>query len=187
MLPEKYKWIESIGTLPKLLSAMLQYLGVKEIKGSANNPVIMNMAKTLGIDDIYTSDDKQPWCALLMNFLIFITGKPRMNLKKDKYNLLRALYLMNYGEAVAPGDERLGDIGVLKREGGGHTFILIAKANSLDGNPIGIGGNQGDKIGFDEFDKDRIEGYRRFYATGIPESCKQYVMSTDGTLSTNEA
>ena len=50
MLPDKYKWLENIGTLPKLVNASLQYLGVKEYAGTKdNNPVIMNMAKELGI------------------------------------------------------------------------------------------------------------------------------------------
>lgn len=184
MIPEKYKWLNTIGTLPKLVSAALQYLGVKEIPGQKSNPVIMEMARGLGVSSIYTNDDMS-WCAVFINHLIKITGKPIVDYKNDKYNLLRARYLLNWGHPVDKDDIRLGDVVIIERPGGGHVFILLAIAKN--GNLIGIGGNQGNQVSIAEFDIDRVLGVRRYYATGIPESAKKYIVDSSGVVSTNEA
>lgn len=183
-LPKQFEWLNTIGTLPKMLAAGLQYLGVREIPGMKSNPVIMDMAKGLGVSDIYKNDDMS-WCAVFINHLIRITGKPMVNYKNDKYNLLRALWLLNWGEEVELEDIRLGDLVILSREGGGHVTIFIAFTKK--GNFIGYGGNQGNQTSFGEFDPKRIKGIRRYYATGIPESAKQYIVSSAGILSTNES
>lgn len=184
MLPANIQWLNTIGTLPKLVSAALQYLGVKEIKGSANNPVIMDMARGLGLQDIYTSDDTISWCALFINHLIRITGKPPLDPHGDLWNLLRAKYLVNWGHSISLPDALLGDIVVINRDGGGHVFILIAFTK--DGNLIGIGGNQSNMVSVGEFDKDRVISIRRYYSISIPESAKRYTIDSTGKLSTNE-
>ena len=183
MLPEKYQWLETIGTLPKLVSAGLQYLGVKEIPGAKSNPVIMDMAKGLGVDKIYTNDD-QSWCAVFINHLIRITGKPIDLHPKDLYDLLRARQTATKFNLVKTEDAVLGDIVQLSRDGGGHVCLFIAKTPK---GFIGYGGNQGNKVGFDEFDWDRIIAVKRYYATAAPASAKRYTMDSQGKLSVNEA
>lgn len=183
-LPPKYKWLESIGTLPKLVSAALQYLGVREIPGSASNPIIMDMARGLNVSDIYSNDDIS-WCALFINHLLRITGKPPLDYKGDRYNILRAKGMLQWGNVVGEDDIRLGDIVILKREGGGHVFIAIAMTKK--GTIVGIGGNQSNSVSFSEFDQKRIIGVRRYYATGMPSSAKKYVIDGSGILSTNES
>lgn len=184
MLPEKYKWLNEIGELPPLVSAGVQYLGIQEVIGKGSNPAIMNMAKTIGVDKIYTDDDTS-WCAVFINFLCKITGLPIVDPKADKYNLLRAKYMLNWGNQVPVKDMKLGDIAILDRKGGGHVFIIIGKTKK--GNLIGLGGNQGNAVTFEEFDVKRLLGVRRFYKTPIPESAQLYVLSSEGRLSGNEA
>lgn len=184
-LPKQYEWLNKIGTLPKLVVAALQYLGIKEYPGSANNPVIMEMANGLGVKNIFTSDSDQAWCAVFINHLLRICGKPPVDLKGDKYNLLRARWLANWGYPVIRGEEKLGDIVVLKRDKGGHVFILIAKTKK--GNFVGIGGNQGNSVTIAEFSKDRVIAVRRYYATGIPTAARGYVVDDTGIISTNES
>ena len=103
MLPDKYQWLGTIGTLPKLLASGLQYIGLKEITGAKSNPVILDMARSLGVSDIYTNDD-QSWCALFINHLIRINGKPPVDHKGNRYNLLRARWLANWGSPVIRGE-----------------------------------------------------------------------------------
>lgn len=184
MLPTKYQWLETIGTLPKLVTAALQYLGVAEIPGAKSNPVIMDMAKGLGVDDIYTNDD-QSWCAVFINHLLRITGKPINLHPHDRYDLLRALRTADLFTNINKKDWKLGDVIILKRDGGGHVFIAIAQ--TPNGNIIGIGGNQGNKVSFSEFSQDRIIAVKRHYSTAAPASAKQYTMDSTGQLSTNEA
>lgn len=182
-LPIKYAWLETIGALPKLLAAALQYLGVKEIPGAASNPVIIDMAKGLGVDKVYRGDEIS-WCALFINHLMRLVGKPLVKINGDLYNYLRARWMLHWGEEVKIDDARLGDVVVLERPGGGHVFILIAFTKS--GNLIGIGGNQSNKVSIAEFDKNRVLGIRRYYKTGMPASCKRYVVDDTGHVSTNE-
>ena len=184
MVPEKYKWLENIGELPPLVSAGIQYLGITEVQGKGSNPAIMNMAKTIGVDNIYTDDDTS-WCAVFVNFLCNITGLPVVNPKGDKYNLLRAKWLLNWGDEVPVAEMKLGDVGVLNREGGGHVFIIIGK--TPQGNVIGLGGNQGNSVSFSEFDSKRLLGVRRDNKTPLVASAKLYTVSGEGQLSTNEA
>jgi uncharacterized protein (TIGR02594 family) len=183
MLPNKYKWIEEIGILPKLLSAGLQYFGVKEIPGVKNNPVIMDMAKGLGVDKIYTNDD-QSWCAVFINHLIRITGKPIDLHPKDLYDLLRARQTATKFNIVKKEDAVLSDIVQLSRDGGGHVCLFIAKTPK---GFIGYGGNQGNKVSFVEFDWDRIIAVKRYYATAPPKSAIRYNMDSEGNMSVNEA
>lgn len=184
MIPEKYKWLENIGTLPKMVQLAINDLGVSEIKGSKSNSRIMQMAKNIGVEDIYTSDDKQAWCAVAVNSWIFESGKPMVDFKKDRYNLLRARYLLNWGNKVDNDKFKLGDVIIVERSGGAHTFIAIARTKN--GNPIGIGGNQNNTTSIAEFDKQRIIGVRNYYSIAAPASVKDYVVSSSGILSTNE-
>ena len=183
MIPEKYKWLETIGTLPKMVAAALQYMGIKEVPGKGSNPVIIDMAKGLGIQDIYTDDDMS-WCALFINHLIRITGKPILQIGHDPYNYLRAKYMVNWGVNVAKGDEKLGDVLIFDREGGGHVGLLIAQSGATYHV---LGGNQSNSVTITEISKARLLGVRRFYATAPPASAIAYEMDSTGKLSTNEA
>lgn len=183
MIPQKYKWLETIGTLPKMVAAAIQYFGIKEVPGKGSNPVIMDMAKGLGLEKIYTNDDIS-WCALFINHLFRITGKPALKVGNDPYNYLRAKYLLNWGVQVQHGDERLGDVAIFDREGGGHVGIVIA----ISGSTIHIlGGNQGNTVSIVEISKARLLGARRYYSIAPPESAIAYEMDSNGHLSKNEA
>jgi|SRR5688572_16798198 len=186
MLPDKFKWLETKGVLPKLVAAALQYLGVKEIPGAKNNPVIMDMAKGLGVQKIYASDEVS-WCAVFINHLLRITGKPIDLKPKDKYDLLRALKTASLPvyEVVPKGQEKLGDLVLMKRAGGGHVTLWIAE--TPNGFFVGLGGNQSNSVTFSEFDQKRIEKVLRYYKTGIPASAQHYTMDNTGSVSTNEA
>lgn len=184
MLPERYKWLGSIGTLPKLVAAGLEYLGEKEIPGKASNSTIIEMANKIGLQGIYTNDDIS-WCAVFINFLCFISGKPLSQTTTDKYELMRAISFSKWGNKVEVKDIQLGDIVVISRTGGYHVFIAIALTKS--GNIIGLGGNQSNQTSIAEFDIKRVVAVRRYYATSAPLSAKKYIVDSTGLLSTNEA
>lgn len=182
-IPSQYQFLYNIGTLPKLVSAGLQYYGIHEIKGTKNNPVIMDMAKGLGIDDIYTSDDQLSWCALFINHLIRITGKPLVDIENDKWNYLRAKWVLHWGNPVAKGQEKLGDILIFDRTGGGHVALYIAESGSTY---YVLGGNQSNSVNITEIAKDRLIGVRNYYSINPPASAKKYFIDSLGNLSFNE-
>lgn len=185
MLPAKYKFLEEIGTLPKLVSAGLQYLGVKEIPGFKNNPIIMDWASGLGISKIYKNDD-MAWCGLAIAHLLRITGKPQVDVKGDPYNYLRALYYKNWGYTVPIDEIQCGDLVGLIRDGGGHIGVAIAWSKGKESIFL-MGGNQRNEFNISEFKRDRISFARRYYAIAPPESAKQYFIDSTGKYSTNEA
>lgn len=182
-LPSEFKWIEKIGVLPKMVAVALQYIGVREIPGLKSNPVIMGMAKELGIKTIYTNDDIA-WCAVFMNFVIKMAGKPLVNIKGNKYNLMRAKWLLNWGEEVSVEDAMFGDLVIIDRDGGGHVCLWIADTGA---SFFGFGGNQSNRTSFAEFPKSRILGVRRYYSIEPPASVKKYKMDSSGNMSTCEA
>lgn len=186
MLPKKYQFLDAIGTLPKLVNAGLLFLGIKEIPGQKSNEDILKMAEVVGVQNIYKNDDTA-WCGLFMAYLLKITGKPQ---PYKSYDILRAASYATWGESVALRDVQLGDIVVFKRPGGNHVAIAISISKNIDGG-IGtvhcLGGNQSNAVTIAEFPINRVTHVRRFYATKAPESAKQYVISSSGVMSVNEA
>lgn len=181
MLPTKYQFLESIGVLPKLVQAGLNYLGVKEYPGkSSNNPVIMNMAKELGIGSIYINDEIA-WCAVFICYLCHITGKPQ---PFTGYQIVRAGSFAGWGNQVIRGQEQLGDILVFSRPDGNHVGLYIAESEN---SYHVLGGNQSNAVTITEISKLRLIASRRFYATHAPESAKKYILDSSGNLSHNEA
>lgn len=178
MLPQKFKWLETIGPLPKLLQEGLKYLGVKEVVGHGSNSVIMDMADILGVRKIYVDDDMS-WCALFMCYLCLKTKKP---MPFKDYEILRAASFSSWG--YSQRTPQLGDVLVFKRPGGNHVGLYIAETKS---NYIVYGGNQSNQVGFTEIEKHRMTHCRRFYATNPPASVKRYEMNSSGIVSTNEA
>lgn len=182
-LPAKYQWLATIGPLPRMIENALSLLGTKEIKGSKSNPVILNMAKEIGVDKIYTNDDTS-WCAVFQGFICKISNKPALDPKGDIYNLLRAKSFADWGNPVVRGEEMLGDILVFKRPGGFHVGMYIAESKSTF---FVLGGNQGNAVTIAEIAKTRLTACRRYYATAAPASVKKYKLDSSGKLSTNEA
>lgn len=183
MFPKQYDFLVRIGTLPKMLEAALKYNGLKEIPGQGSSPIIMQMAKYIGVDDIYKNDDVS-WCALFVNNAIKEAGKPLPDPKGDKWNLLRAHYMTNWGTPVMIGQEKLGDVLIFSRPGGGHVGFYIAESKKTFHV---YGGNQANKAGFTEIAKSRLIATRNLYAVGPPESAKKYLIDSSGVISANEA
>lgn len=179
VLPTKYKWINTIGPLPRMMVSALSFLGLKEYPGLGNNPVIMEMAKKLEVSDIYTADSIS-WCALFISYICIISGKP---MPYSSYEILRAASFVNWGNQVIKGGEAFGDILVFKRPGGNHIGLHIAESATTFHV---LGGNQSDSVSFTEIKKDRLIACRRYYAIGPPASVKKYILSSGGIISTNE-
>lgn len=179
MIPARYKFLEEIGTLPKMVVSSLSYLGLKEYPGKGSNPVIMNMAKELQVGNIYKDDDIS-WCAVYQCYLCLITGKPQ---PFKAYEILRAASFKVWGNEVPKGQEMLGDTMIFARPGGNHVGLYIAETPTTY---IILGGNQSNSVSFTEIKKDRLTACRRFYATAPPASVKKYFLSSEGKISTNE-
>jgi uncharacterized protein (TIGR02594 family) len=183
MLPAPYTYLDTIGTLPKMIASAIQYLGIREVPGKGSNPVIMNMAEGLGLKGIYTDDDMS-WCAVFIGHLCKVAGKPLPDTKGDKYNLMRAFSYTWWGSEVTKKDAMLGDVIVKKRKGGFHVCLYVGESTNTFHV---IGGNQSNSVTFAEIKKSEVIAVRRLYAIAPPASVKKYIISSTGVVGGNEA
>lgn len=187
MLPKLYSFLDDIQDKPKIVTEALKYIGLREIPGKQNNEVIMNMARDLGIADIYVNDEMS-WCALFICWILWKCGKPLPYLE---YELVRAGSFAGFGntkpqawgEKVSFSKAALGDIVILSRAGGYHIGILIAISKvGLSKRVHLLGGNQGNSVNISEFDSLKIVSIRRYYSIGAPAGARQYVIDSSGRL-----
>ena len=66
-LPQQYQWLTKEESPRHLLKALELY-GITEVVGEKNNPIILEWAKELGLEKVYTADSI-PWCALFVSII----------------------------------------------------------------------------------------------------------------------
>lgn len=174
-LPQQYRWLTSIGVLPRMVDEALKEFGLIETPGAANNPTIMAWAKETGLTNIYTADSV-PWCGLFMATVAKRAEKPFPS------SPLWALSWSKFG--VEGGQPRLGDVLTFTRKGGGHVGLYIGEDKS---HYHVLGGNQGDAVSFTRIDKARLYRVRRPAYKVAPATALPRVLDPTGGVSVNEA
>lgn len=136
------------GAPPWLLTA-IECIGIAEVKGKGDNPVILAMAKTCGgmIAREYTHDEIA-WCKMFTEYCLAKNGLHGID-------SLWALDNLKLGKKLS--GPAVGAIACKKRTGGGHTFIVAGRDTS--GRIVGVGGNQGDRVSRATFKPKEIVGY----------------------------
>jgi uncharacterized protein (TIGR02594 family) len=154
----------------------LALYGTREKAGAADNPAILDWARSLGLRD-YTADSI-PWCGLFVAYVCQQAGKPVDN------QPLWARSWADYGEKSTRA--ALGDILVFSRPGGGgHVGFYVAEDA---GAYHVLGGNQGDAVSIARIAKARCLATRRPpVKTALPASARPYRLAANGALSSNEA
>jgi uncharacterized protein (TIGR02594 family) len=137
----------------KLLQIAIQELGVKERKGTKNNPEILNYAKETGFN--WVKDDETPWCSIFINWCCLKASLPRTN----KAN---ARSWLNLGKPVK--NPVPGDIVIFWRENPtswkGHVGVFMGY--SADKSSIfTLGGNQRNTVSIQGYSSDTLLGFRR--------------------------
>ena len=127
------------------------YLGQKEIPGKKNNPVIVEMYKSvMG----YVMDDEVPWCAAL-------TGHC---LKKAGMQSMKSLAARSYLKCGKPvRTPEIGDIVIFWRgkKSGWKGHVAFYAGKSDDGKILVLGGNQSNTVSYKWYPIDRVLGYQR--------------------------
>lgn len=176
MLPQRYRWLETLGQLPRMVQEGLKLLGTVETAGGPSNPAILAWGRETGLQAVYTADSI-PWCGLFMAVVAKRAGKAFPS------SPLWALSWSKFG--VAAGQPRLGDVLTFTRNGGGHVGIYIAEDA---GAYHVLGGNQSDQVSITRVAKTRLYRARRpIYQVGAPASVRPFVVAASGELSRNEA
>lgn len=173
-----YKWLGTIGTLPRILQEFILMYGISETPGAKNSPIIMGWAKEIGgeVEKVYTADSI-PFCGLGMAVAVKRAGyhpvaQPLWARNWDKFGV----------SSVAPS---LGDILTFQREGGGHVGVYVGEDST---HYHVLGTNQSDSTNIMRIAKGRMKAHRRpAYKNALP-SWKPYKVSSAGAAaSTNEA
>ena len=161
---------------PKILVQAVKLIGTKEVVGKQHNPVIMDWAKELDLQKVYTADEI-PWCGLFIAYCAHQAGVEVV----DKP--LWALSWANYGTKVT--EPMLGDILTFKRDGGGHVGLYVGE--DKDCYHV-LGGNQGNSVSVTRILKSRLYQARRTkWKVAQPVSVRKIQLSAKGAISKNEA
>jgi uncharacterized protein (TIGR02594 family) len=129
------------------------YLGTKEIKGSADNPKVMEMYRTVGHD--WVEHDEVAWCAAFVGHCLEKASMPSTR-------KLNARSYLTWGEKVAGVEQaKEGDVVVFTRGSSvaqGHVAFFL----KVSGGQIEVlGGNQSDGVTVARYAKSRLLGIRR--------------------------
>lgn len=161
---------------PIWMQVAKNYLGIEEISGYKNNPIILGWWKRLGLP---FDDDETPWCAGFVGGCLEECG-----IKSTRSGL--ALSYSNFG--IRLSGPCIGAIATMKRTGGGHVAFVAGKDKR--GNLMLLGGNQSNAVNIKPFDVSRITAYT--WPMGVPRPDNvgiKYlpIIKSDGIVSTNEA
>lgn len=136
-------------TIPPWLTIAEKELGISEIPGAVNNPRIVEYHKSTNGEP---SGDEVSWCSSFVNYCIKNSGLPGTNSK-----LARSWMTWGVGLKIPA----FGCVVVLSRGGSpklGHVGFYVG--NTTDDTLRVLGGNQGDKVSIENFQKFRVVGYR---------------------------
>jgi uncharacterized protein (TIGR02594 family) len=137
------------------------YVGTQELKGSADNPKIMEMYRTVGHD--WVEHDEVAWCAAFVGNCLEKAGLPSTR-------KLNARSYLTWGEKVAGLEQaKEGDVVVFTRGSSaaqGHVaFFLKATGQQIEV----LGGNQSDGVTIARYAKSRLLGIRRPLRVDAPQ------------------
>ena len=135
----------------QIINLASKYIGLQEILGDNDNPIIMNMFKEIG--QSWVKHDETSWCSCFINFIAY-----RLNLiKSGKLNARSWLDVGIKTENPIPGD-----IVIYWREKPdswkGHVGIFMGY--NQYGNIFTLGGNQHNEVNITVYSKDRLLGFR---------------------------
>lgn len=136
----------------RLLEEAFKYYGLKEVRGSIDNPVVLDM---LQLVDKNVNNDEVAWCSAYLNYVCWKAGFERSN-------SLVARSWLKVGKSIAPLFANLGDVAVLWRgqpnSWKGHAGFLI----KMDSRNIWLlGGNQDNMVNVRRYARSRVIDFRR--------------------------
>jgi len=145
------------------LDVMRSRLGVQEIAGDKDNPVIMGWFEAIGHPEI--EHDETSWCAVTVGSAL---KECKLPIPPREINMLARSYL-NYG---TPCEPKPGAIAIWPRGKSWQGHVNIIERINPDGKLICIGGNQGAKGAVTEtapMDPAKALGFRWPVAATVPD------------------
>lgn len=159
---------------PSWLARARGHIGVREVPGKGDNPVIQRWLRGLRA---WWSDDATPWCG---TFCAAMLQPDRVDLPKHWY---RARAWLEFGHRIPL--PALGCIVVFERDGGGHVGFVVGYDER--GRVMVLGGNQGDAVSIAPFDRSRVLGFRWPIGSNEPFLAVPLLASNGAASSRQEA
>lgn len=135
-------------TEPRWMQIARAEIGVKEIKGDADNARIVEYHQSTSL---HAKDDETPWCAAFVNWVL---DQAKLG-TTHRANARSFLSLPNKCEPV------VGAIAILTRGNPkgphGHVGFVVDSSPTM---VVILGGNQGDAVSIQAFHRDRLIGCR---------------------------
>lgn len=168
---------------PNWLAEARRHLGVREIVGAKNSPVIMGWIKELGakVLGIQVNDDETPWCGTFMAMVMQRSGL------KPPAIAVRAAQWGRVGkwgrELLGP---RLGCVLVFTRNGGGHVGLYLGEDST---HYHVLGGNQSNSVSIMRIAKSRLAdgGMRWPHGPELPKAKVIHLKPSGAPVSKDEA
>lgn len=149
-----------------------RFIGMKESVGpTAHNPAVVAM---LQLEAPSIRDDETPWCSAFVNYVAWLCGPPVLRSKSlaarswlwtgepvllDQAQRGFHVVVFQRGEGVQPGAEvRYPDGGAGWSYPSGH--VALFDHWNASGDPVVLGGNQGNAVSLSPYPRSRILGIR---------------------------
>lgn len=129
------------------------YIGLKETVGPMHNPAVLRLFKLVGHG--WVKDDETAWCAAFVGAVLKEVGE----VGTGKIN---ARSYLKWGYEVSPDKAHRGDIIVFWRGRPDTAQGHVAFFDRWDaiGNPIVLGGNQGNSVSLQSYPRRRMLSIR---------------------------
>lgn len=132
---------------PRWLTLARTQIGVREIKGPAHNPLIVEYWRAIKRGGIKT--DEVPWCAAFVGAML-----ERSGIQSTRFESAKSFE--TWGTQLAA--PVVGCIVVFSRAGGGHVGFVVGQDS--EGSILVLGGNQSDEVNIRAFSRARATAYR---------------------------
>lgn len=143
------------------------FIGTKEIPGPRDNPVIVDLAKTVG--DEWVKDDETAWCGAFVGAMLVKSGlytKDQVRAGTNG-NPLGARNWLKFGRKISEPQE--GDLVIFWRGDPngwqGHVGFYVGTVRN--GDIKVLGGNQSNSVSIETYKGERLLGYRRITTPAV--------------------
>jgi uncharacterized protein (TIGR02594 family) len=147
------------------------YIGIKEIPGPNNNPIILQWLKNL---KAWWQNDDEAWCGTFVAQCLKEVDiqPPKLWMRALEYNEVWGVKIDNPIE---------GCIVTFSRKGGGHVGFVAG--TNKQGQLVVLGGNQNNMVNYATFDKERVVGYYLPKGYGVQQNLPLFADNVDKSLS----
>lgn len=119
---------------------MRSLMGLREIKGSKHEPIIVEAFKLVGAG--WIQNDEEAWCGAIMGLCCIRTGYQTPN---PTWTSIRAKAWSDVGQSIPIASAKKGDLVVVGRTGGFHV-AFVHYVNPATRKLSILGGNQSDSV-----------------------------------------